>query len=112
TELAMKHWRVNGDDGDVLRVPAGDGNRAAVLGDPVPGVLKHLKIAPAQLDKPYIYKPGTNARIHVDIDFWAVGERVVKYLHSKLRLIEGNMQEEYPEQVLTAKYLRPDATVL
>ena len=33
-------------------------------------------------------------------------------IHSKIRLIHGSLQEEYPEQLLSVKYIKPTDTVL
>lgn len=111
TAQALDKWVVQEGDKQILQVPKGDYQRCADLGgDPLFGVLKFIKVL--KKEQPRLIQPDEQISIAMSIDFTSVGEKVLTYLHQTLRLIGGGMHDEYPEQLMVAKYLRSDATVL
>lgn len=113
TEKAFAQWEKTTASGrHVLDVPAEDHIRALALGDPVPGVIKHIKIVPLTEDTTIKVDEGFSGTISVNVDFGAVAEKFIAHLHTTLRMVGGKMADEYPEQIMAAKYLKPSATVL
>lgn len=123
TVLARKHYTT----ATHLLIPAGDGERAALFGDNVNGTLKEIRVEYAdgssihtiqgdvvmplreplesaaerrQRDRPLILQQDVDAAVRLAI------------IHKQVRLFIGSMMEEYPEQLLAVKYVRPEATVL
>ena len=120
TKEAYEAWRRTADQDHsnsyyVLDIPAGDDVRCRTLGkgDPAPGLFKEIRVVPVLAGAPNTIVAGGDAiLLPVNVDFATIGEKIITYLHTTLRLVGGSMIDEYPEQVMVAKYLRPDATVL
>jgi FkbM family methyltransferase len=101
----------------VFTLPVGDPERAKILGDPLPGVVKHLKVG----DK--IYAAWETADIKLDFDSIRSLRRLriknnlsahdrLNMLHYYLSLNFGNMTEELPEQLMAMRFLKETDTVL
>jgi len=113
TDKVFKAWGTADVDGRcVLDIPAKDAARTAVLGDPIYGSLKHIKIVFEESLPVTFLSDGEDGCIMVDVGFVSIAEKVVNYLHTKLRISGGDMKDEYPEQLMVARYLNPQATVL
>jgi len=103
----------------VITIPSSDITRARKLGDPLVGVEKYLKFyheekkgkIPAgvrvKLPFPLITTLWRNNKASLSTD-----EERLQFLHKHLILTQGSMRQEYPEQVMAIKYVRPEATVL
>jgi FkbM family methyltransferase len=113
------HLRLKADG--VITIPASDDKRAQIFGDPVYGVVKHIKI----LDNIYssnevviikgvdIFDPKENRT-----NWWnntgknlSIGEQV-KGIHQHLCLDYGSMNDEIPEQEMALRYIKPTDSVL
>jgi len=112
----------------VLTLPSSDPARAAILGDPLPGIHKKIKITDSEGDKiypagePIVYKGEMGAVESLPSsrkDWWEKEGRLIRNpderlrnLHRYLRLVHGSMLDEYPEQLMIIQYVRPEARVL
>lgn len=113
--------------GDILEISASDNDRAAIFGDPYPGILKHICI----INDDGVYRQYSsnilviyNIVLQKDEDFnlkqwWhAESEKVIGFnnkldlLHTRVKLKYGSMQEEYPEQIMAIKFIKPSDIVL
>jgi len=110
---------------NILIIPKNDVERAKIFGDPIFGILKHIKIN----DKIYteneevnISLPETKENIDLSLtrkNWWntegknihSPEERLAK-LHGFISLNHGNMRDEYPEQLLSMKFIKETDTVL
>lgn len=117
--------------GKVIEIPQGDDNRAQIFGDPIPNVLKHIKII--ENDKATIVlhnesrsiitnkstpTPQENA---MERKLWwnsleakkiVNAEQKLRELHRYIHLEHGSKSDEYPEQLMVMKYLKCSDTVL
>ena len=106
-------------------IPAGDFNRAAIFGDPLDGVLKSIFIKfPDEIEDKFDY----NMSIYIDINehnFYRVDtvpqnilnlhktfDTKLKEIQSNLKISYGLFDDEYPEQIMTVRYLTGDEKVL
>lgn len=113
--------------GDILEIPSSDNERAAIFGDPYPGILKHICII--NQDGQYMeYSANTNIIYNIiqqknedyDLKQWwkkesntIIGyEEKLKLLHKRVKLKYGSMSEEYPEQLMAIKFINPTDCVL
>lgn len=113
--------------GDILEISASDNDRAAIFGDPYPGILKHICII--NDDGIYIeYSPNSvivynivlqNNEIFNLKQWWHVeSEKVIGFnnkldlLHTRINLKYGSMKDEYPEQIMAIKFIKPSDIVL
>jgi FkbM family methyltransferase len=114
---------------DCLRIPAGDCKRRDAFGDPLPGILKSVKIVHGDHETTYdslaeveIYTPNlvdlqtmvaTRKQVW-ESDIKSLPDPVERlaWMHQNLDLVQGSFQEEYPEQLMAVTYLKPDAMVL
>lgn len=121
TDLAI--MRFKSEDG-IVRIPAGDGARADVFGDPVVNVEK----------KVYVHHDTEGLRvfdINTATDFWTdytppqrchafyherikglAGEDLLRAIHNIVYFTGGGIRDEYPEQLMAALFLHPSARVL
>jgi FkbM family methyltransferase len=96
------------------------------LQDTSPGFLKHILAVDNNGNK-YLYASGEGFTLHDEYIFdkleprkwWnAYGkyfypeEEALKNLQNKLKITNGNFQEEYEEQLMTLKFLKTDSKVL
>ena len=111
-------------------IPSGDEHRAAVFGDPYPGILKHVLV----VDSFGIYHKFHHTKdISIKINsisnqlselnnprkwYANVGKNIenpeerLQQLHKHIELNNGYMGDEYPEQLLAIKFIKPDCKVL
>jgi len=107
TEIAKKYM-------PFLRIPSGDNNRCSLLGgDPLPGILKHITIN----DKIYGHYKTLNVNFEtetVEEVYDPNTEKIEKLekIHSSSILKYGSFNEEYPEQLMVTRYIKPDNKVL
>lgn len=90
---------------NTLKIPASDHDRSYFFGDPLVNILKHIKIG----NRIYTHHEEIvldSSHIHVNY------QEKLKLLHSKINLDFGSMTEEYPEQLMAVKYIKPTDTVL
>lgn len=105
----------------ILKIPKNDVKRAEILGDPIYGIVKHIKIE----DKLYYHDQEIILEIpDEDLsqerkNWWRqVGKHIkvdkekLNSLHNYIALNYGNMKDEYPEQLMAIKYIKPTDTVL
>ena len=114
TGVAFKHFTKNG----FLHIPSGDAERAAVFTDVLPGILKSVFID----GKEY----SATANIVVDLrTIWSNQEipwnivellfsplQKLQVIHESVTLLHGSMHDEFPEQLMAAKYLTGNERVL
>lgn len=93
-----------------MTIPSGDNNRCALLGgDPLYGILKHIKVN----DTIYPHYQTLNINFDNDTVTVIVGPvDILQKIHSTSVLKYGNFQEEYPEQLMASRYIKPDNKVL
>jgi FkbM family methyltransferase len=110
--------------GGYLIFPASDDERATGLGDPLPRIVKTIKVRYEEVE--FIYEAGQRARIKCPLMSFAsrrtlwetegsklsAPEERLSWIHRHSRLPFGSMTDEYPEQLMVAKFLHPSATVL
>ncbi len=120
TELAVESCV----EDNILTIPPGDGVRAALFGDPVWGVEKYVRITLDGYVSIYSAKqegvvslPATYSKVKKSCDrsWYKLNldpEQRLAMIHKHLRLTHGNFRDEYPEQLMTMKYLPRDAKVL
>lgn len=111
----------------LLSLPAGDCNRAAIFGDPIMGILKHIRIT--KNGKSFIYPD--DQFIHLDVSnvdiskYQTIGNSRSWYdhsinnataklelIHKNVKFIGGNIRDEYPEQLMAVMFVSKDAKVL
>lgn len=114
------------DDKDFIYIPLGDGERAELFGDPVPGVEKHIVVID---DYGYVRRYAASILVFLSKDIHGMynvnsTENVHQLLHlnlSRVRLelmhaytyfIHGSLKDEYSEQFMAASFLKPDDYVL
>lgn len=109
-----------------ITIPAGDHERAARYGDPLPGVKKHIRIFSSSGHQTYPAEEEiffdlseTNLRRIVTDENWLTkiegktGEERLSIIHQHIALARGGrMSDEYPEQVMISTYLSPEDVVL
>ena len=94
-----------------MHIPSGDVNRAVLFGDPVPGVVKSIFINGVvynELQDITIRDNGIYTKEDINYDY----EQLARNIHSKIKLEFGSMYEEFPEQVMSVKYLKGNEKVL
>jgi len=95
---------------DVI-IPDGDINRNNLFGipDPLPGVLKHVVI------NDVVYNHTIQLIVNVQANTVNVTQSMfakLEEIHNSLTIQFGSFAEEYPEQVMAARYIKPDSCVL
>ena len=114
TAAALKHFTKQG----FLHIPAGDAERAAIFSDVLPNTLKVVFMDGKEF-------PAT-ANVVVDLRTvwtneeipWSIIEELftplqkLQVIHQSLTLVHGNMLDEFPEQLMVAKYLKGNERVL
>lgn len=102
-------------DGNSILLPATEGERADILGDPLYGTLKHLLVKVEGTETRY--PAGVPARIFLtksQEDKRHIGDPHLKLkeIHEKIKLVKGEMKDEYPEQQMAVSFIRPENRVL
>jgi len=99
---------------DIITIPSGDSNRAYYFTDPLVGVLKEILII--DNNNEYYYNSSYSININLSNNKIYYNQEhnydKIKYLHSKLIIKYGNLNEELPEQLMAIKYLTGDEKVL
>ncbi|ARF11994.1 hypothetical protein Klosneuvirus_3_129 [Klosneuvirus KNV1] len=110
----------------LLIIPSTDGARATIFGDPFFGSLKHILVVKNGISK--LYDHTQNIIIDIsDIDYssylsnkidkvklhsFVDPEEKLSYIHQHIFLENINIMHEYPEQVLSCRFLPSNAHVL
>lgn len=111
-------------------IPSGDENRAAIFGDPYPGHLKHVLIVDS-FGIMHKFHHTKDISIHISSIskqltlinspkewYTSVGKNIeniedrLQQLHKHIECNYGNMCDEYPEQLLAMKFIKPESKVL
>jgi len=101
---------------DIITIPSGDGNRAYYFTDPLIGVLKEILIIDDNNE--YYYNSSYSININLSNNTITIHYNEeykydkINYLHSKLIIKHGNLNEELPEQMMAVKYLTGNEKVL
>lgn len=95
----------------VVTIPSGDINRCNLFGgvDPLPGILKHVKINET------IYDHYQTLIVDLNTDSVTVipdKKDLLRNIHSTSVLKYGSFIEEYPEQLMASQYIKPTDKVL
>jgi FkbM family methyltransferase len=113
--------------GDILEIPACDNERAAIFGDPYPGILKHICIIDTEgnytqysADTSILYNIVLQKDEKYNLKQWwkkesntLIGyEEKLKLLHKRVKIKYGSMSEEFPEQMMAIKFINPTDCVL
>jgi FkbM family methyltransferase len=116
------------DGSGMVEIPSGDSNRAQLLGDPLHGVVKHLKIIirgeetiydesdpclidTTGLDLSSFELPGRNDSWWPQLEAASPTQKL-DIIHQNIRFMGGSIRDEYPEQLMVATFLQPDMKVL
>jgi len=95
----------------VVTIPSGDINRSNLFGgDPLQGILKHVKINDTIYDDQQ--KIIVNFITNTVENFTGKYEAKLSKIHSKSIFKYGCIGDEYPEQLMAVQYIRPDNKVL
>jgi FkbM family methyltransferase len=101
-------------DNSTIIIPKGDDNRSRLFADPCYGKTKHICIT--QDDVKTLYDANTEIHYKVKFpDFESLDETTcerLSKLHKKLKLENGSLDEEYPEQLMATTFIPPNAKVL
>ena len=133
TDVVLRKLYRNG----TIFLPSYDSERAQLLGDPLPGVVKEIVITfeengkIKQLRYPHgiigifnVPLKGSEDKLKRIIEIlntplsdnnFKIGlspEDKLKRIHDSLILFGGNFKDEYPEQLLAAEFISPNAKVL
>ena len=98
---------------NVIRIPAGDGNRARIFSDPYYGVVKQIFITfddATTIEYDYTKVIYIN-RLTNEITIYDINNKI-NDLHNKLQIQYGSFKEELPEQLMAVRYLTCDEKVL
>ena len=100
---------------EIIIIPKGDGNRAEIFTDPLIGIRKSIFIEHNNIMNEY------KEKIHIEINIKnntieTIDENNIIYkiniLHSKLKITDGEMIDELPEQKMAVRYLKGNEKVL
>jgi len=110
---------------NIIKIPSGDCSRATYFTDPLLGVLKSVFITS---DDDTVVEYDATKIIYIDLNTNAVFtndtipeyisaiypnvEEKLKNIHSNLKIQHGSFNEEYPEQLMAARYLTGNEKVL
>ena len=107
----------------MLVIPALDTERAAIFGDPLVGILKHIVItkdgkSESYFNNDFIFistldngEVPPNSRIWYDPNVVDPAARLAT-IHSNIRLVGGDIRDEYPEQLMAVTFIERDNKVL
>ena len=100
---------------NIIKIPSGDNNRAALFTDPLVGILKSIFI---EHDNKFMQYNFTNEitinlinNIITTITAKDINDKL-KIIHSKLSIKHGSLNNEVPEQKMVVKYLTGNEKVL
>lgn len=112
TELCYKNYCKN----DIIYIPENDVNRAKLFGDPLYGIVKSIFIIndlgeSIEYDNyTNIYINTTNNTVRIDNDIEIISK--LTNIHNNLKISFGSFTDEYPEQIMSVKYLTGNEKVL
>ena len=108
---------------NVIHIPSGEGNRSDLFSDPCWGILKSIFIT--DKNGTYIYDHETDIFIdeneiytdNIPEYIKTIFEHVflvikLRKIHSKINIDFGKMRDEFPEQLMSVRYLRGNEKVL
>jgi FkbM family methyltransferase len=93
---------------DIISIPSRDSNRADYFTDPLPGVLKKIKIDTIEYDDEHTICIN---KVTGAIEIYNTIEKL-QILHSTLNLNYGSFLDELPEQKMAVRYLKGNEKVL
>lgn len=100
-------------DGGVITIPSSDHSRAHIFTDPLPGVLKSIFITDTNN---VTTEFDTMQEITINISNNTITSsnifRRLSDIHSNLQIMYGSLNEEFPEQMMAARYLTGNEKVL
>lgn len=100
-------------DGGVITIQSSDHSRAHIFTDPLPGVLKSIFITDTNN---VTTKYDDKEEIEINISNNTITSRNIfkrlSDIHSKLQIMYGSLNEEFPEQMMAARYLTGNEKVL
>lgn len=124
TNIIMNKCKYN----NILFIPADDFNRGKLFGDPVFGVLKSIFVNDV---KNNMCEYDVNTEIYIDLDTNNIYTEnlpehiekqfpnnitketaILKDIQNKLKIDYGTFYEEYPEQIMTTKYITGNEKIL
>lgn len=94
-----------------MYIPCDDCNRAKIFGDPLINVLKSIFINGVEYDDTKEIHIENNVVV-VKISPQKEDEQLTRSIHSKLKFEHGSLNDEFPEQVMSVKYLKGTEKVL
>lgn len=102
---------------DRIEIPIGDEKRASLYSDPIVGVLKHIVVIDDEQKKLTIPHTTdyTNRLIDGKLLHSNASESIFSKLtkiHDNLDILFGNKLDEFPEQYMAVRYIRPHHCVL
>jgi FkbM family methyltransferase len=104
TSIAFEHCLFNNN----ICIPSGDHSRTEIFGDPLPHILKHIKII--HQDKEHIVEANVDVLITPD---GLIDPNVqLKKIHESLKFVGGKLTTEYPEQLMSTMFIPKNAKVL
>ena len=109
------------DQNGIVNIPASDNSRADIFGDPLYGILKSLYITNVDTNTIIEYDNTKQIIINIltgeviEIDTRPESDKAIDRLaglHTKLQIRYGSFTEEYPEQLMAARFLTGTEKVL
>ncbi len=108
---------------NVLTIPKSEFDRCGLFGDPLLGTLKHIKIGEKIFSHEQVicinYQTGESVLSTQRRKWWNESGKFItdaevklRGVHNYISLSFGNLSEEFPEQVMAAKYILETDTVL
>jgi FkbM family methyltransferase len=103
------------NNNNIITIPSGDNKRTSFFTDPLIGTKKFIFIK--WKDSTYTYNDNFEIYINLDTNTFRVLDtsdliNKINFLHSKIKLNYGNLNEELPEQKMSIMYLNGSEKVL
>lgn len=121
--LSKTHEFINNKQ---LIIPKTDTARAAIFGDPIVGIVKHILVV--KNDQKKVYHHSDDCVIDVSdingIDYSSNKQikdhllsvtdpaHKLQFIHDNIFFNHGNIMHEYPEQLMACRFIKPDNHVL
>jgi FkbM family methyltransferase len=105
-------------------IPADDNRRYSIFGvDPVPKVVKHVRIEDdvgsvliLENTRGFLLQQNAEGLYDVSLPFDPATikdpEEKLRAIHASLMFRYGSLRDEYPEQLMAVRYIKPDARIL
>jgi len=113
TDITTKVYALTSDSQGEIHIPSSDNERAKLFGDPIYGTLKSIFITDRGITTEF--DNTVNIIVNRYTGLVKINESPATKLakiHSKLQLRYGSFQEEYPEQLMAARFLTGTEKVL